>query len=263
MNDQVLSGYYQQLAYMESTLGNSREAVTAAISAITCWSSQQEERRLSIDALKSTLRSVKELESLIQQLDAEAAQSGQDNPVLRKAIGQILVERSQHENAVRQFRLALELQPNDRETHEALIAALDAKGDSMAAASQLRTLINLMPHELPLYVQLADRLKENPVEAERAATSIVESSPMEAEPHQLYAERLQSQNRWAEAIPQWQHVARYRRLEPTGLLKLAEAQLHEKQFDNARATIRTLRSTTWPARFTDLETQLRNLESQL
>ncbi len=127
----------------------------------------------------------------------------------------------------------------------------------------MRKLIDLMPNERTLYSQLADRLKDDPAQAERAATSIIESSPNEAESHQAYAERLQSLNRWSDAIPHWQQVARYRKLEPTGLLKLAEAQLHEKQFDAAKVTLKTLQSTSWPARFSDVEEQIRNLSNQL
>jgi tetratricopeptide (TPR) repeat protein len=263
VNDQTLSSFYQQLASMETTLGNTREAVTAAMSSISCWGSRHEYRAQTLESLKSTLRSAKDLDGLVKQLDAEAEQSGQENPILRKAIGQIWQERGEHAKAIVQLNLALELQPNDRETHQSLIACFDASDNPVAASVQLRKLIDLMPNDLTLYSQLADRQKDNPTQSERAATSIVESSPNEAEPHQLYAERLQSLNRWSEAIPHWQQVARYRKLEPTGLLKLAEAQLHQKQFDGAKVTLKTLRSTMWPSRFTDVDNQIRNLENQL
>jgi predicted negative regulator of RcsB-dependent stress response len=46
-------------------------------------------------------------------------------------------------------------------------------------------------------------------------------------------------------------------------LKLAEAQIHQKQFDGAKDTLKTLRATMWPSRFTDVDNQIRNLENQL
>ncbi len=52
-------------------------------------------------------------------------------------------------------------------------------------------------------------------------------------------------------------------LEPTGLLKLAEAQIHENQFDAARQTLQTLNHTEWPSRFSDVESHVRQLEQQL
>jgi hypothetical protein len=58
-------------------------------------------------------------------------------------------------------------------------------------------------------------------------------------------------------------VAKIRALEPTGLLRLAGAQLHEKEWDKASATLRALRSQTWPQRFTDVTEQIRVLEKRL
>jgi hypothetical protein len=44
---------------------------------------------------------------------------------------------------------------------------------------------------------------------------------------------------------------------------LAGAQIHEKQVDAARETLRKLKATSWPSRFTDLPNQIRDLESRL
>ena len=85
----------------------------------------------------------------------------------------------------------------------------------------------------------------------------------EAENHAALAEYRQKQNRWDEAIQQWSDVAKLRALEPTGLLKLAEAQLHQKQWDTARATIDKLQRTEWPSRFSDVANQTRRLQEQL
>ncbi len=85
--------------------------------------------------------------------------------------------------------------------------------------------------------------------------AIIESSPNEAESHAAMAALRQNQNRWSEAIPHWNQVARLRKLEPTGLIKLAGAQLHEKQFAEAGETIQKLRNTPWPTRFGDTESQ--------
>ena len=56
---------------------------------------------------------------------------------------------------------------------------------------------------------------------------------------------------------------RLRSLEPTGLVKLAAAQLHEKQFEAASETVKQLRSRNWPSRFDQLPNQLRELEERL
>jgi predicted Zn-dependent protease len=91
----------------------------------------------------------------------------------------------------------------------------------------------------------------------------VEVLPNESESHTLLAEIRQEQNRWGEAIVHWRQVARIRALEPTGLLKLAAALIHEKQWTEASATLRQAAARGWPSRFGDIYGQVRELERQL
>lgn len=263
LNDSVLSEYYQNLARSESRLEHTVEAVSAASAAIVCWDARHEHRNHALNTLREVISAAKNLDGYVAHLDAEAAKTGQDSPILRKAVGQIYQSRKEHAKALVQLQLALQLQPNDRETHQALIAGYDATGNATAATHQLLQLIDLNQHDLELYKQLATRLQGNEAEAERAATSIIESAPNEAESHAALAEIRQQQNRWAEAIPHWQQVSQLRRLEPTGLIKLAEAQLHEKQWDGARQTLEKLQRTPWPSRFADVDQQTRRLQDQL
>jgi predicted negative regulator of RcsB-dependent stress response len=61
----------------------------------------------------------------------------------------------------------------------------------------------------------------------------------------------------------WQQVAKHQAFEPTGLLGLAKAQIHEKKWDAAKATVEKLNATEWPSRFSNLRNQVMNLESRL
>jgi predicted negative regulator of RcsB-dependent stress response len=47
------------------------------------------------------------------------------------------------------------------------------------------------------------------------------------------------------------------------LLSLAGAQIHEKQLDAARETLRKLDQTSWPTRFGDVRPQVRELENKM
>jgi tetratricopeptide (TPR) repeat protein len=156
------------------------------------------------------------------------------------------------------------LQPNDAEIYQLLVAAYDEMGDKEGAVRQLLQTVQLARRDLKLYQELGKRYAAagQPKEAERAYTSIVEVLPTEAESHALLAEIREKQNLWPEAIVHWEQVARLRALEPTGLLKLAEAQIHEKQWDRARETLRKLDARTWPPRFGDMHRQVRTLEEQ-
>lgn len=216
-----------------------------------------------MQGLAQVLGSAKDLDDYVKYLDAEAAKSGQDSPILRKEIGKVYQSRGNLAQAITQYELAVALQPLDKEVHQALIVCYDGVQQPDKATRQLMALIDFDRHDLKLFTQLADRLKANEAEAERAATSIIEAAPNEAENHAAMAELRQRQNRWDEAIPHWQQVAELRRLEPDGLLKLATAQIHLKQWDPARVTLNKLNKTEWPARFNNIQNEARQLQEKL
>lgn len=213
--------------------------------------------------LKQVLRGAKDLDAFVVEYDRKTDSSGLDSPLLRKHIGFVYAERKEYEKAIEQLRAAIALQPTDVETHQKLIETLDANGDAPAAIRQTLTLLDIDRHNLDHYRKLAERLKDDEAMSERAVTTIVEAAASEAEHHQALAEIRQQQNRWPDAIDHWKQVAKLRRLEPTGLLKLAEAQINAKRFAPARETLGQLSRTEWPARFGDVQNQVTKLRGQL
>jgi Flp pilus assembly protein TadD len=183
--------------------------------------------------------------------------------VLRKALGQVYLGKNAYAKATAQLQLAVTLQPNDAETHRLLIECHDKQGDKKGAVEAILQAVQVMRRDIKLYEDLGQRLGQQPKEAERAFTSIVEVQPSESESHALLAEVRQQQGRWGEAIVQWQHVARIRALEPTGLLKLGAAQVHEGRWDDAAKTVGKVKARTWPARFANVESEVRKLEEQI
>jgi tetratricopeptide (TPR) repeat protein len=145
------------------------------------------------------------------------------------------------------------------------VDAYDRKGDKPGAIATILQSMELARRDFSLLADLGRRYAdmERTDEAERARTAIVEVLPNESESHAALAEIRQQQNRWSEAAAHWQRVADIRRLEPTGLLKLAEAQLHLKQWDAAAETIGQLRARPWPSRFDRVESEIRGLERRL
>lgn len=263
MNDGTLSSYYETLASAHSALGHTREAVEAATAAIVCWDPRHEQRAQRLRTLESVVNAAKDLDAYVTHLDGEAAKSGQDSPLVRKSIGKAYQARGEYAKAVTQYVMSLELQPFDKEVHQTLILCYDALQQPDKAAKQLLRLIDFDRHDLAQYQQLSDRYKQNEAEAERAATSIIEAAPNEAENHAAIAELRQKQDRWDEAIPHWQRVAELRKLEPTGLLKLAGAQIHQKQWTAAKETITRLQKGEWPSRFSNVQNEVRQLQEQL
>jgi tetratricopeptide (TPR) repeat protein len=168
-------------------------------------------------------------------------------------------------SAIAQLQKAIALEPNDVETHRALIGCYDKVNDKEGAIRQILESLEVIRRDTALFEDLGKRytVLERPRDAERAYTSIVEAQASESESHTLLAGIREKQNRWTEAIEQWEQVARLRSLEPAGLLGLARALVHEKQWDAARDTLRKLDTTPWPARFGDIHQQVRQMEDQI
>ncbi len=259
----TLSTYYESQARAYSALKQTANAVDAASGAIVSWGPTHKNRTRAIETLKQVLREANDRDEFAALLDAEAEKTGQDRPIVRKALGQVLLDVGEFQSAIAQLKLALELQPNDTQTHQALLKCYDKLDDQEGGIRQLMAMAQLSRRDLKIYQQLGERLKSRPQQRERAVTSMVEMLPSESESHTALAEIRQKDDRWDDAILHWQEVARIRALEPTGLLKLSAAQIHQKQFDEARAAIRKLERTVWPTRFNDVEAQIRKLRQQL
>jgi tetratricopeptide (TPR) repeat protein len=261
----TLSHYYGQLGRAYAGLGKTPEAVDAASAAVVSWGSRHTERSRALESLRDVLRRAPDLDAYVVHLDKQASEAKHDYPIIRKAIGEVYAEKQQFQKAIAQFRIAVELQPNDAETHAALVAAHDKAGDPLGAIAQLKESVKLSRRDLKLYEDLGKRYEKerDATEAERAYTSLVEVMPLEAEGHAALAEVREKQGRLAEAAAEWEHVARLRALEPTGLLRLAGVQIKLRQFDEARETLKKLRGKTWPIRFEKLDEQIEKLDTEL
>ncbi len=257
----TLSNYYAHAAKAYAGLGDTKKAVDMASGAVVSWGPRHEQRTAALNALVEVLTDAPDLAAYVAWLDKEK----QDSAVVRKAIGKAYIQKNDHARAIPQLQLASELQPDDAEIYEALLVCLDKIGLKDEAVAQLLRAVELSRRDIKLYEQLGKRLTDlnRTGEAERAYTSVVEMLPNESEGHALLAEVRGKQNRWPDAIAHWERVAEIRALEPTGLLKLAAAQIENKDWAAASKSLRTLRSQSWPPRFTDVEKETRELEKKL
>jgi tetratricopeptide (TPR) repeat protein len=266
LGDGVLSGYFAGLARALDGLGKTAEAVEAAGGAVVAWGPDQRNRAQALSVLHEVLWNAQaDLDGYVAQLERKEAAAGLYNALIHKEIGRVYVERGRHQLAIPQLRLAAEVQPNDAETQKLLVAEYDALHDPEGAFRQLLQAAELSRRDIKLYQEMGKRLEAlgRPAEVERAYTSIVEMLPNESEGQALLAEIRQTQNRWADAIGHWEQVARIRALEPTGLLRLGAAQVHERLWEQAEETVKRLRSRSWPARFGNVDQQIRDLEQQV
>jgi tetratricopeptide (TPR) repeat protein len=255
IGDGTLSSYYQQLAAAHAALHQTAEAVDAASSAIVSWGADYGSRQNAVHSLQNVLGQAQDLDQYVAAHDAKVEEFKQDSPILRKAIGNVYKERSNLAAAARNYELALELAPGDSEIYAALLQCYDQLERKEDAVGLVLAQIDVESHNLALYNDLARRLADDPARAERAATSIVEASPLEAENQQALAELRGTQDRWADAVRHWGRAAELRALEPSGLLGLADAQLRAGDKAAAQETLKKLQMKDWPARFDDLLNQ--------
>jgi tetratricopeptide (TPR) repeat protein len=263
IGDGTLSSYYSSLSQSHARLGNTIEAVDAASGAIIAWGPRHDQRRAATIRMKLVIKQAADLDRYVEYLDDQLEESGQDSPMIRRMIGEVYARKGKHEAAIAQLQLAAELQPFDQETHAALIRSYDALKDSKSAVAQVLKQLDFDRHNLELYKELAKRVKGDEQQSERAVTTLVESAPKEAERHEALAVIRQEQNCWIDAIEHWKHVADLRALEPNGLLKLAEAQIHEERWAAARSTVGKLKAKPWPSRFSNVEGQTQQLEKRI
>ena len=145
----VVSEYYRKIAAAHSGLGRTKKAVDAASAAIVAWGPRHDQRVAAVNRLADVIRQSKDIDAFAEALDAEAEESGLEKPIVRKQLGKVYLEKKDGaEKAARQFRIALETQPDDGETHRLLVLALDKMGDADAARDQLIESIRLAPRDL-------------------------------------------------------------------------------------------------------------------
>jgi len=263
--DGTLSEYYRYLGQAHLGLKQTVKAVDAACGAIVVWGRTQRNRSAAVGNLQRVLAGAHDLDDYAAHLDRQTAKTGLENPIVRKALGKVYLDKRNYKEAIRHLCLAVENQPNDGEAHKLLVQAYDRMNDKQGAIDRLLASVDLSRRDIDLYRDLGDRYKQvdNAAESERAYLSIAEMLPNESESHTMLAGIRQKQGRWQEAIHHWRQVVRVRALEPTGLIKLAEAQIHEKQWPAARETVKQLRSREWPARFGNVHHTASGLERRI
>lgn len=259
----TLSRYYRELANAYGEMGETSKAVDAASAAVVSWGAKYEKRREAVDQLNSIIVGTKDFDNFLKQWNQQTEKSGQDSPLIRKAIANRFMRMNKFQQAAEHYKLALELSPFDPETHQLLMNAYDHFNAHDEAIAQLIKQSNLDRNNLQLFIELANRTSNTPSLAERAATSIVESAPNEAESHTALADYREKQNKWDAAIAHWQRAADLRKLEPDGLLGLANAQIQAEKWKDAEATVRKLQRTEWPARFNNIDNQTRELDRKI
>ena len=259
--DSTLAGYYGNQARAFGALGKYDEAIDAASAAVVAWGGNVSSRERTVGALESIFRRLPNLDAWVEDYGARVAESGMDAPLLRRSIGKAYLADRDLEAALTQFKLALELQDNDRATLDLIVKTYDQMGQNRKACDAILAALALDPRQYDLIQNLAERFAKlgDEVNAERANSSLVEHEPNSAEGHRRLAVVREKQRRFPEAVVQWQEVVRVRSFESEGWFGLAEAQIRAGDQTAAHLTLETILAKDWPERSRDV----RNRASQL
>ena len=223
------------------------------------WGPTHNNRGSALRSLVNVLEGAKDLDAYVAELDAAVEESGLENPIVRKALGQVYTNRQAYKEAIRHLALATAAQPGDAETNRLLVQAYDALGDKEGAVKQLLASVALSTRSIGLFRDLGARYEKlgRKGEAERARTSIVEALPNESEGHAMLAEIRQGQDRWGDAAAHWEEVAKIRALEPIGLQKHADALIKIGEDARAAEALEMLLAKEWPSRFGNVHSEAR------
>ncbi len=254
----TLSYYYEELAAVYQRMNQTRKAVDAIAGAIVSWGRNQDTRSHHLNRLDQILISAKDLETFVVEFEQEVAETGLDNAILRKALGKLYLSNGTFERSIHHLRQALLVQPDDAETRTYLLEAYSRAEKPVNAIQLLLETITRNPTELQAYQNLAERYTDmdNPNQAERAYTSMVEARPEESESHEALALVRERQNRWEAALMQWENVIRIRTQEPTGYLGKYRALMKLDRTREAARVRETLLETEWPEHFGDVKKEL-------
>ena len=265
IGDGVLSQYYGNLSGAYRLLGNTWAAVDAAAGAVVAWGPSRDERDVALETLRRALVEAQDLGGVVAEFERESAETGVENPVLRKAIAAAFMERGEPRKAAHHYDLAVEMEPNDLESQRARVAAWDAAGERERATESLLESAMAASTDLRLFVDLGNRLSAggNAEEAERAFTTVVEKKPEESESHQALAEVRESQDRFEDAVHHWREVTRIRSQEPTGYLRLARVLVRTGEAAEAEDILEMLLGQSWDERFGDVHQKAKEILKQL
>jgi len=259
--DGTISYYYANMARAYSGLGNTQKAVDAVAGAIVSWGNNIGNRKNAEAALRRILKDAKDLDEFVQAFEKECAKTRLENPVLRKALGLVYMDKKNYEKAVLQFEAYVESGPVDQDVINSLIKAYDNMGNKEKATQRLLFLAREKRHEFDLYRKLGDRLKNSELTdlAQRAYSTLAEMSAHESEGRAIFANILEGQRRFSDGAVQWRQVMRIRAKEPLGYLGLARCLIGDEKYSEAQTLLEDIIARSWPSRFSKTREQARDL----
>ena len=259
--DSTLAGWYVALGRALGRLQRTDEAVSALRAGLVAGSRNHGAISSTLSILRRTFEHAKDLDTWVVKYEAEVESEGLDVAMLRRTLGSVYQQRKQWDRALHHWTAARDLEPMHADTHTQLVRIHDARRQPAAAVEALFGAIRLAPRETKFYEDLARRYAAlgDKANAERAYTTLIESTPNQMAGHRRLAQIRAGQARLEEAIVQWRQVVRTDPLNPTGNLDLAEALFAAGKHAEARQILENVIAKDWEARFDNIKKRAREV----
>ncbi|MCY2963434.1 MAG: hypothetical protein NT069_07235 [Planctomycetota bacterium] len=264
--DGSLGTYYTDRALAYAGLGETAKAVDDATSGLVAWGPDARQHGTALSVLKQVLTSSPDLVKYAADLNRETAESKTDRPAVRKALGEVLLDKNQPAAAKEQLLIAWELRPYDADVQRLLVTCLDRLEDPRGAIDRLLQSAQSSRRNYGVYADLGSRYDRlgDAAAAERARTSVLDLLPNDAEGHQNLAQIREGQNRFQDALTEWREVLRLRPMDPNGLFGVIRNQISANDREGAKESLQILKKTNWAQRFREpVQQQVRELEEKI
>jgi tetratricopeptide (TPR) repeat protein len=160
------------------------------------------------------LYNLKRMDEATSELETFAGENLMDElaPAARRILGDAFVTQRRWNEAAKEYQLALSMIPNDADTKQKMLAAMNNQGLELAgagrfaeAAALFRTVVGSDPADPAARHNLTAALLDNqdPRSAETEARKAIEASPRDAVLYDLLGRALAMQGRFGEALVQF------------------------------------------------------------
>lgn len=263
--DPGLSAAWLSYAECLRNLNRTSDALDAVAAAWVICGRNSEYRKQSKEKLDEVLAGTDDLAGAAEHVARRAVESGEESSFLRRALGTAFLAEEEFAAAESHLRMALELQPGDRETRKALVKCFDGQQKSDDAVATLINWLEFEPRNIPVYEDLHTRFRKFGLkgQAERAATSIVETGVEESAHHWALAVLREKAGALPSAVAHWERAVDLRTDDPWPLVRLTEACLKAGDRLNARRSFGRLQAKEWDERFEKLPEKMKQLRKQL
>ncbi|NQT20492.1 MAG: tetratricopeptide repeat protein, partial [Planctomycetes bacterium] len=241
---------FLNIAKCHEKKGENEKAIDALLTGASRIGEEHRRREL-YDELKRIVRDGGQLDKLIADYERNAKETQTEKPALRMIFGDVARDKNDHDQALRHYRAALEVAPNNADIRKRVVETLRNANRTDELIAHYRDWTRYDSKNVQHYSEMGRLLKNagRNAEAMRAYTTMLEAMPTEADSHRRMANIYTNTNRHGDAIGMWKRVVKFRPEEPQSHYGLAQSYTRNNQRDLAVGVYEKMLETTWDQRF--------------